>query len=93
MNHLSKDYTELLNKDISFFEGVKTKELLDGYRKLSIWRSRMWYDVDYGYGNEEDLKILDTLCENIKAVLNTREHIPNKKERKALRQLAAKRRV
>ena len=59
-------------------------ELLQGFRSWSPWD---WSGEDKDCSPEDDFGCTE---EDLRAELATREHIPNKKEGKKLRQLAAK---
>jgi hypothetical protein len=70
-----KDFWLYFNID---YKQCKTKELLSLLKILRVYQSR---DKEFNNKHQEDLlKIINP----IKSELSTREHIPNKKERKEL---------
>ena len=93
MNRLPKHYTELLDKDVTYFQQFPTKELLYSYKLVSRIESNILYDHEIGYDTKENVEQISRLRDRMKSVLDTREHVvgKTKKERKAIRQEAAKR--
>lgn len=61
---------------------LHTKQLLNHLRNTYSWGDYEWEDKDY--------KARDEYQELIKSILATREHVPTKKESKALRKAKIK---
>lgn len=58
-------------------ESMKTRQLLNHYRSTYSWGGYNWFPEDYQAKREYQ--------KQIKAILSTREHIPNKLESKMIR--------
>lgn len=80
---------EVISK--SELESLHTKQLLNLYKDWNYrnsWNFVVYDGLDY---DRSQLENLHENCKNIKEILATRPHIPNKLESKQKRQLAAKR--
>lgn len=79
---------KLLEVDLSQQKTVWLKSEHDAYRGVRIG---MWQYYESDGETQLDLELLKEYVIKLKAILDTRENIPNKKERKELRRQQAKR--
>lgn len=74
----------------SELETLTTKHALVLYRSLAGNITSAFYEKECGYGDGPTTTLTQAAI-RLKALLDTRPHVPNKKESKAARQAAAKR--
>jgi hypothetical protein len=85
--------SDIINATDDDLKYLTTAHALDLYRRFTRSISFIWCDIERGYASEDsqELKDYQAASARLQKLLATRPHVPNKKEGKALRREAAKR--
>ena len=84
---------DVINATDEQLEKLTTPHALVLFRRYTRDMSYIWYDIERGRDSEDsqELKDYQTASVRLQKLLATRPHVPNKKDGKALRREAAKR--